>query len=126
VDLCHTTYPVGQHDEAWPSCGWYERTFCTPCRMLLALESEWGTWGKPDKAFVEVMDDACKLAVLRAQAKVVVFASHWQGERRRVPDALERLRACHGDADPWLWLDVPNDPSSPQRTPRDIRYGVIP
>jgi hypothetical protein len=72
-----------------------------------------------------VLDDACKLAVLRARTKVIIFSSHWDDPPRRVPDILLKLRACHGDTDPWLWLDVPSDRQPVARTPRAIRYGVI-
>jgi hypothetical protein len=126
VDLCHTTYPL--HDETferWPSTEWYDRALAEPCRMKLALESEWGKWGNGDQSLVMVLDDACKLAVLRASVKVIVFSSHWADKSNRVVEKLRNLRGCHGDTDPWLWIDVPNDPKSLEGQQRVIRHGTF-
>lgn len=126
VDLCHTTYPLDiASDGGWPSVRWYERAFASPCQMKLALESEWGKWGYADQSLVMVLDDACKLAVLRASVKVMLFSSHWTDDPARVPAALKKLRTCHGDTSPWLWIDVPNEPHRPADHPGIIRYGTI-
>jgi hypothetical protein len=126
VDLCHTSYPPYAAGESWPCLPWYERTLDGSAKIKLALESEWGKWGVADQSLVMVLDDACKLAVLRAQTKVIIFASHWDDDRERAAKQLERLRRCHADTDPWLWIDVPNRRSTLMaNTPRDIRYGVF-
>jgi hypothetical protein len=126
VDLCHTTYAHDDEtDGAWPSLQWYERTCTSPCQIKLALESEWGKWGYGDQSLVMVLDDACKLAVLRASVKVMIFSSHWKDDTNRVTDALQNLRRCHADTSPWLWLDVPNDPAHQGGMSRVIRCGTF-
>ena len=126
VDLCHTTYPLDDpSDGDWPSVRWYERSFAGSCQMKLALESEWGRWGYADQSLVMVLDDACKLAVLRALVKVIIFSSHWSDDAARIPDALRKLRTCHGDTAPWLWIDVPNDPKRSPGQARVIHHGTF-
>jgi hypothetical protein len=119
VDQCHTTYPVELSDELWPSVKWYDRAMLSPCGMKLVMESEWGKWGYADQSLVMVLDDACKLAVLRANVKVVVFASHEKDSNDRVVGMLQKLRKSHADPSPWLCLDVVNDAT--EKLPRDIR-----
>jgi hypothetical protein len=126
VDQCHTTYPLDEPaDGVWPSVRWYERSFSASCQMKLALESEWGKWGYADRSLVMVLDDACKLAVLRSSVKVMIFSSHWSDDASRVSTALQKLRACHGDTCPWLWIDVPNDPKLKPGQARLIRHGTL-
>jgi hypothetical protein len=125
VDLCHTTYPLRNSDHTWPCVAWYEKAFGCPCRIKLALESEWGKWGNGNQSLVMVLDDACKLAVLRADVKIIIFASHWGDARDRIPHAIRDLRRCHGDHAPWLWIDIPNEHKRPLGKPRDIQYGVL-
>jgi hypothetical protein len=40
VDLCHTTYPLQERGESWPSLKWYERAVRCRAEMKLGLESE--------------------------------------------------------------------------------------
>lgn len=100
VDLCHTTYPLITQPY-WPSVAFYERCFACHCEMKLALECEWGRSGNANHSLVMVLDDACKLAVLRARAKVMIYSTFGKNDPNRVLEALERLRGCHRDTDPW-------------------------
>ncbi len=102
-DLCHTTYPIDSPGAAWPSQKWYERGFEHPLEIKLALESEWGD-------LVDVLDDACKLAVVRSSLKVMVFSSHWSGRTDLILSSLRKLRSCHNDSSPWLCIDVRDRP----------------
>jgi hypothetical protein len=125
VDHCHTTYPIRGDEDGWPSLNWYERAFARQCTMKMAIECEWGKWANGELSLVMVLDDAAKLAVLRAQTKIMIFASHWKDERNRVPEALAKLRKCHKDSDPWLWIDVPNEPKRAAGARRNIRHGLL-
>jgi hypothetical protein len=118
LDLCHTTYPLDGSGGSWPSEQWYERAFGCCCEMKLALESEWGT-------FVQVLDDACKLAVLRAAVKVMIFSSHWNGPQDRVVKSLYHLRKCHNDTAPWLCIDVVSRPPGLSADEWEIRYNLL-
>ena len=123
VDQCHITYPIRMETEAWPSVAWWERAMKGPCRMKLALESEWGKWRYADQSLVMVLDDACKLAFLRSQLKVIIYSSHWDDPQDRILTALRNIRRCHDDPDPWLCVDVVNDPED--RIPRNIRRETL-
>lgn len=126
VDLCHTTYPLDEvTDGEWPSTIWYERASEVDCGMKLALESEWGKWASRDRSHVMVLDDACKLAVLRAEVKVMIFARHLKDDLDRAPKALRELRLRHRDSDPWLWIDVPNQSKRASCPRRPIRHGIL-
>jgi len=124
VDHCHTTYPFHGEDSRWPSPNYYKRAFEGLCEIKLALESERGKWANSETSLAMVLDDACKLAVLRAKVKVMIFASH-PGKPDSVPEALAKLRKCHQDTVPWLWIDVPNEPRRPTGAPRGIRHGLL-
>lgn len=77
------------------------------CRVRLALESEVGKLGNPDYSFALIMEDAIKVAVMRADVKVVVFASQPRLTADDVATALQKLRKRSDDASPWLWADLP-------------------
>lgn len=70
------------------------------CELLLAMESEWGN-------VVDVLEDAHKLAVVRAKVKILVFESKKTAVRGDVIDKVEKLRSSAKDTDPWLIIDVP-------------------
>jgi len=54
-----------------------------------------------------VLSDASKLAAVRADVKVMIFATQDGSEAMDVAVALERLRRQCGDTSPWLWIDLP-------------------
>lgn len=125
VDLCHTTYPLLLELETWPSVPLYERCFERHCQLKLAMECEWGDSRNADRSLCLVLDDACKLAVLRAQLKVMVYSTYYPAEADRTLKALGQLRTCHGDADPWLCLNIVGSSGRTPSPPRDIRRSVM-
>lgn len=101
-DLVHAT---------WDERPWSEAIF-GPCKLRLVLESEWGKSSSPSATLSLVLDDAAKIAVARANAKVMLFGSCKDGHRKDIADALARLRRQSEDPAPWLWVDVPWRPNS--------------
>lgn len=119
VDLCHTTYPPC--DDSIGRRAWYERAFSSPLRFRLALECEWDQ-SSSDQSLVAVLDDAAKLAAVRAESKVMIFGSHSKDHRAQIVPSLERLRHAADDNAPWLWIDVLWQGYDVQR---DIQFGVF-
>lgn len=105
VDHCHFSAPARGENESWLS--WYHRAFNEKTELVLALESEWGKRGTKALATSLVLDDAMKLAVLRARAKVIVFASRDGSSRQSTLDLVSKMRRSLGDETPWLWIDLP-------------------
>jgi hypothetical protein len=104
VDLCHTTYP--SHEKGLSDEKWFRKAMERPCRMKLALESEWGKPQSPGTTFSMVLTDDCKLAVLRSPVKVMIFSSY-ANEDDQIAAAIRGIRSCHDDRDSWLWIDLP-------------------
>jgi hypothetical protein len=124
VDQCHATNSLPYLDR---SGGW-DQPLAKPCEMKLALECEWGKYKNLRETLALVLDDACKIAMVRATAKVVIFPTHQgldkqQQERRRMVDTLRSLRTQSGDDASWLWIDLPW--IEPSDFPRNIAYGVF-
>jgi hypothetical protein len=115
VDYCHTTYPDTRKGEEWPSMTWWRRAIEGPCEILLALESEWGKAGRAELSHVMILDDACKLAAIRAQAKIMVFSSQQGRDLNEIYELLESLRARASDLTPWLCIDVPWEETRPRK-----------
>jgi hypothetical protein len=105
VDLCHTTLPRRKSKER--HIEWWGRALKRPCKCWLALESEWGRKWSEETSLSAVLEDAWKLAILRAEVKVMIFASQAGDNRRRILTALQDLRKAANDQAPWLWIDVP-------------------
>lgn len=105
VDQCHVRAPKLHSGETWGA--WYDRVLSVPIEMSLALESEWGKVGTRGISTTLVLDDALKLAFMRATAKVIVFASRDGSDRQPTLDLLARMRASTHDNAPWLWVDLP-------------------
>ncbi|WP_148314177.1 hypothetical protein [Sorangium cellulosum] len=76
-------------------------------RIRLGLESEWGHQASPRYNIERVLIDAAKLAAVRAQAKVMIFASTNTQNRDDIVECLSRLRSTSDDSVPWLWFDIP-------------------
>ena len=98
VDLCHLDYDDDGVD-------WKARWTNTLNRgrfgMRLALECEWGLKREL------VLDDAGKLALIRADAKVMVFGSPDDSTQAALFDELRRLRSAARDSASWLCIDLP-------------------
>lgn len=105
VDHCQFRAPPRGEDETW--LDWYQRAFGEDTELVLALESEWGKRGTKSLSTSLVLDDAMKLAVLRARAKVIVFASRDGTNRQSTLDLLGKMRRSLRDEAPWLWIDLP-------------------
>ncbi len=88
------------------------------------MESEWGRWNDSKLTFVDVMEDAWKLTVVNAVAKVMVFGSQATANRQEIVGALNRLREQSGDTAPMLWIDVPWETDG-DLTARRLGYGVL-
>lgn len=78
-----------------------------PVRMRLALESEWGKYASLNESLVLVLDDVQKLALVRADAKVMVFATRNVDDRDHFVRRINAMRAMTDDSAPWLWIDLP-------------------
>lgn len=105
VDQCHVRAPKPQSGETWGA--WYDRVLTAPVEMSLALESEWGKVGTRGISTTLVLDDALKLAFMRATAKVIVFASRDGSDRQPTLNLLSQMRWSVQDTAPWLWVDLP-------------------
>ena len=107
VDLCHTSYPLDVTGQG--ELEWYGVAVNRVCRVRLALECEWGKPASKKTTLAMVLADACKLAVLRSQVKVMVFSSYAYDDPDEFPKFLHGIRSCHDDHDPWLWIDMRSD-----------------
>jgi len=93
VDQCHITSSL-------PWRGWKGRWPESPrecCEVRLALECEWGKYNNRKENVAAVLDDACKVAMVRAKSKVIIFATRHDlaGEdedRTPIVDNLRSLR----------------------------------
>lgn len=105
LDLTHSTYPEysGRYytDPYWDDCLLEER------EVLLGLESEWGRFGDVRGTRVKVLEEAVKLAAIRARTKVLVFGSNGTEQRDRMFSDVALLRYQTRDPAPWLLVDVP-------------------
>lgn len=105
LDLTHSTYPdfAGRYysDGYWDECLLQER------EVLLGLESEWGRFRDVLNTRVKVLEEAVKLAAIRARAKVLVFGSNGTEQRDRLIADVALLRYRTRDEAPWLLVDVP-------------------
>jgi len=110
VDLCHTTYP--NEPLTWHASQDYWSRAVTGSRcMTLALESEWGDSRSRDASRNLILDDAAKLAFLRAKTKILLFSTNDKTGREfcDIEGHVSLLRASTGDTAPWLLADVPWD-----------------
>lgn len=77
--------------------------------MKLGLECEWGKSGSPNRSLTMVLDDASKLAAVRASVKVMIMATHTGGgsETGDFFRAVRGLREAWDDPAPWLLVNLP-------------------
>jgi len=74
------------------------------------------------------LDDAWKVANVRAIAKAVIFPTHkgkdrQERDRREIVDSLQTLRMQSRDDAPWLWVDLPWIESGDY--PRNIAFAIL-
>lgn len=106
VDLAHTTYP--RYDEDAPyDPSYYPTAIGSECRVKLALESEWGFETNPRRTLHAVLEDAAKLAALRADVKVISFGPPTSDDAEGIIESLRKLRKQADDEAPWLWISIP-------------------
>jgi hypothetical protein len=113
VDHCHVAerrYDGGESVEN--QLAWYRDATVSASsqtmRIELALESEWGKSKDEDLSLIMVLDDASKLAALRAKSKVMIFGTKDGSACGRFVEMLSRLRTAWGDSEtPWLLVDLP-------------------
>ncbi len=115
VDLTHSTYPqyppIGKYPY-WRSEYW-DAALQARCCVRLALESEWGRVGAPSQTRVAVLQDAIKVAAIRANVKVIVFGPHDTAHGEKVFADLEMLREQAEDSAPWLCVSLPWSDEAP-------------
>lgn len=105
LDLTHSTYPdySGRYytDDYWDECLLMER------EILLGLESEWGRFRSVLNTRVKVLEEAVKLAAVRARTKVLVFGSNSTEQRDQLIADVALLRYRMQEQAAWLLVDVP-------------------
>jgi len=106
VDLCHSDFP------SYSSFAFYSRDYWASAlkerrRIRLALESEWGKYSSKPANYAKIMEDATKLAVVRADCKILVFGTLDQPSHEEVIKDVGLLRKQTGDKSPWLLIDAP-------------------
>lgn len=107
LDQVHISYPRRENGEG--GLTYWDRILTKPVRIHLALESEWGSAKSMEQSLVCVLDDAQKLALVRADAKVILFATRLGQDRGAFVTRIEKVRVAMRDDRPWLWIDVPWD-----------------
>jgi hypothetical protein len=120
LDLVHTTFP--DYRRTPYNTSYYRVAVKNPCRVRLALESEWGSATSSALNFHRVLEDAAKLAVVRADVKVMNFGIDVERDCEAIVAALCDLRSQAGDDAPWLWVAVPHRERQGDWTPTS---GVI-
>lgn len=105
VDQCHVVEnPYAGADMAG-ELKWYAEL--GPCKVNLAIESEWGKHNNELASKLLVLSDASKLCAVRATAKIMVFATNNGTNASEFVELLVRLRRAWSDDSPWLLLDLP-------------------
>ncbi len=118
VDHCHGSFPDGLRDGS--DSDFWKDLLLRPCRIDLALESEWGKWKNPESSLNMILYDASKLAAIRATAKVMVYSSQEGSNRDQIVNELRTLRMQWNDTSPWLWIDVPWEHARPRSIAFDV------
>lgn len=119
LDLVHSTYPT--YEVPYLSIAYWDRALSKPLRIRLALESEWGDEMDGALSLAKILEDAAKVASVRADMNVMVFASSPKNPRERICEYLGRLRTWTASSTPWLWVDVPWEFPA-----RDASCGLLP
>ncbi len=104
-DLCYTNAIRQKDHNRW--FDWKETIEQIHYSILLALESEWGKQNNKKGNYVEILDDASKLAFSRAKTKVMIFASQKSRDYGKIIGLLQQLRQSTHDTAPWLCIDCP-------------------
>jgi len=107
LDQCHISYAPRAAGQG--GLDYWDSILTKPVRLHLALESEWGKFKSTSLSLVDILDDAQKLALVRADAKVLLFASRPRESREPYVSRIERVRTVMADDRPWLWIDLPWD-----------------
>lgn len=105
LDQCHVSYRPRMTGES--GLDYWDSILTTPIVMRLAVESEWGKYASLKQSLVDLLDDAQKLALVRADAKVMLFATRRATDRDEFVRRIQTVRAAASDPVPWLWIDLP-------------------
>lgn len=84
-----------------------------PFKVLLAVESEWGSATNREATRFAVLSDATKLTIVRAETKVMVFGPVDGAQDKELCGELSTLRESSGDNAPWLLVRQPWRGSAP-------------
>lgn len=118
LDLCHISYRSRMHGEA--GLDYWDAILQSPFRMRLALESEWGKYANLKQSLIDLLDDAQKLALVRADAKALIFATRSTADRMQFVTRVQAVRGATSDPAPWLWIDLPWDASASNPPAYDV------
>lgn len=110
LDQCHVSYRPRMPGET--GLAYWDSILTQPIVMRLAVESEWGKYASLKQSLVDLLDDAQKLALVRADAKVMLFATRQAADRVQFVSRIRMVRNAASDPAPWLWIDLPWDASS--------------
>jgi hypothetical protein len=114
VDLSHSSFPCYQQAD-WSSVDYWNQVFekdqagqSQERALKLVLESEFGSQQSPDLNLHRVMEDACKLWMVKASIKVMVFASTNGDNRTNIMRFARQVIAADTTAEQaWVWIDLP-------------------
>jgi hypothetical protein len=117
LDQCHVTFRIPVPTQDATGCKRWDQPLIGPCELRLAMTHETGKDTSFGETCARLLDDAWKVALIRATAKVFVFPTH-QGarcgktdrqemHRRKIVGSLGTLRTQSHDDAPWLWIDLP-------------------
>lgn len=110
-DMLHSNNPIPREefiDE------YYSKLISQEFEIFLALESERGKSGSRKTTRAEVLEDAIKLAIVRARCKVMIFGPVTDSHTDALFEDLEKLRESAKDPSPWLLVSVPWTNGNPQ------------
>lgn len=112
-DMLHSNNPgpneYSSKDEYWNAL------LARPFEVFLALESEWER-GTREVTRAEVLNDAVKLAMVRARSKVMVFGARAADDAATLFSDIKQLRLVARDDSPWLVVGLPSGVQSPSHS----------
>jgi len=114
VDLSHSSFPRYQQ-AGWSGVDYWNQVFqrdqagqSQERALKLVLESEFGSQQSSDLNLHRVMEDACKLWMVKASIKVMVFASTDGDNRTNIMRFAQEVIAADTTAGRvWVWIDLP-------------------
>lgn len=105
-DMLHSSNPIYEETKE-DLDSYYSRLIKQPFEIFLAMESEWGKSNSCRATRHEVIEDAIKLTIVRARAKIMIFGPTKASEADSLFRDLAVLRENAGDTSPWLLVSNP-------------------